>query len=182
MAFILRKRERYELESYNEYDSVVAQLNDRTRVIACKDNEQWIVQRRSGSRWNGVSFCRSKAALLRCCGALGEQFDANAIAVLWALPDWIRDPQTWRHNTAETTTGSGSGVKALSSIPAVYPFSTRKAVWVPLTDRHGMRMTRHWFERDERNVVRCTRCWLGFGQSQSLFAKLKQHTKMHQEA
>jgi hypothetical protein len=67
----LRKRERHELETYDEYARVVVRLDARTRVIECRDGVQWIVQRIHGTRnggceWEGVSFCRTKEALLRC--------------------------------------------------------------------------------------------------------------------
>jgi hypothetical protein len=41
----------------------VAQLSDTARVI-CADDLQWILQRRSGGQWRGVSFCRTRAALI----------------------------------------------------------------------------------------------------------------------
>ena len=66
----LRKRERHELESYDEYARVVVSLDDRTRIIECRDGVQWIVQHRSSAwRWDGVSFCQTKEALLRCAGS-----------------------------------------------------------------------------------------------------------------
>ena len=65
-----RKRERWELETYDEYSMVILRLDDSTRVIECKDGIQWIVQRASrrgdGRVWAGVSFCRTREALLRC--------------------------------------------------------------------------------------------------------------------
>ncbi len=58
-------------ESAETYPHVVAVLDATTRVIECAA-DQWIVQirRRSGrSPWEGVSFCRTKEALLRVTGS-----------------------------------------------------------------------------------------------------------------
>src|SRR5262245_61672572 len=80
-----RKRERTELESYDEYFRVVAQLNANTRVIACRDGIQWILQRAGGGLWKGVSFCRKKMALLRCV----RELCPGRHPALEALPDWF---------------------------------------------------------------------------------------------
>ncbi|MFH0297222.1 hypothetical protein AAFX91_08260 [Bradyrhizobium sp. 31Argb] len=95
----LRRRDRHELESYDEYDRVVVHLDDRTRVIECRDGVQWIVQRghsvNGAMRWDGVSFCRTKQALLRCAGVQpGEN------PTLDALP--ARFPEAREAGTAET--------------------------------------------------------------------------------
>ena len=61
-------------------------LTDRVRVIECRDRLQWIVQRRRSvcpDSWRGVSFCRTREALLRCAGR-GEP---AAMARLRALPE-----------------------------------------------------------------------------------------------
>jgi hypothetical protein len=77
----LRKRDRIELESHDEYFRVVAQIDEKTRVIECAAGLRWIVQRRKGGDWAGASFCLTKAALLRC-GRGWVQHPA-----LLALPD-----------------------------------------------------------------------------------------------
>jgi hypothetical protein len=93
----LRRRERHELESCDEYARVVARLDDRTRVIECRDGVQWIIQRGHPSngvlRWDGVSFCRTKEALLRCAGVQNPVLDA--------LP--ARFPEAGKAGTAEMT-------------------------------------------------------------------------------
>jgi hypothetical protein len=70
-------------ETTEEYPAVIAVLDARTRVIECRDGIQWIIQRRQGKGrdpWRGVSFCRTKEALLRLAGrhpaldALPERF------------------------------------------------------------------------------------------------------------
>ena len=57
------------MESHGDYSWVVAIL-PRIRVIVCRDNWQWIIQRRSGTRRRGayfrsVSYHRSRDTLKR---------------------------------------------------------------------------------------------------------------------
>jgi hypothetical protein len=56
-------------ESAENYPHVVVVLDPRTRVIECDAGIQWIIQNRRGHRWYGVSFCRTKEALLRLTGS-----------------------------------------------------------------------------------------------------------------
>jgi hypothetical protein len=82
-------------ETSNDYPRVVAILNDgKTRVIVCYAGIQWIVQRRQGEQWHSRSFCRTKEALLRCCGH-------DPHPALAALPDRIQEPCVPRSATAE---------------------------------------------------------------------------------
>jgi hypothetical protein len=78
-----RKRDRTELETYDEYFRVTARLDGKTRVIECAAGIQWIVQRRTGRDWKGVSFCRTKEALLRCA----REWVPGEHPALLALPD-----------------------------------------------------------------------------------------------
>lgn len=77
-------------ESDNDYVGVVARLNTRWRVIECKDRIQWILQaakrRRDGSVWESRSFLRSREGLLRAVRDLAGPVDADALAILHALP------------------------------------------------------------------------------------------------
>jgi hypothetical protein len=68
-------------QSASETD-IVAMLDGGRRVIA--DPVQWIlqVQRPNGS-WSNRSYCRTKEALIRCCGGSTPELDA--------LPDRIGD-------------------------------------------------------------------------------------------
>ena len=54
-------------ESAPDYPFVVAQLDDKHRVIECAADIQWVVQTFS-SHWHGLAFCRTKEALLRIAG------------------------------------------------------------------------------------------------------------------
>jgi hypothetical protein len=79
-------------ESADDYHGIVARLSARHRVIICRDQIQWILQRREGerhgqARWAGVGYFRTRAALLRASRALCTQIDPVALAVLAALPE-----------------------------------------------------------------------------------------------
>ena len=53
-------------ESGDDYALIVAQLDERWRVIECACGIQWILQYRRGSkanRWQGKSFCQTKSGL-----------------------------------------------------------------------------------------------------------------------
>ena len=79
-------------ESDDNYDRVVARLDDRWRVIVCRDDVQWILQRRDGeragrARWTGVGYFLTREALLRVSRASCAWIDPAALAVLEALPE-----------------------------------------------------------------------------------------------
>jgi hypothetical protein len=61
------------------YADVVAVLDENRRVIS--DGVQWMLQVRTGGRWKPRSYCRTKEALIRCCGGGTPELDA--------LPDRI---------------------------------------------------------------------------------------------
>jgi hypothetical protein len=57
-------------ETDDFYFRVIARLNDRFRLIRCKDGIQWIIQKRDGSRngrprWTGCSYCTSLETVQR---------------------------------------------------------------------------------------------------------------------
>ncbi len=81
-------------ESDDDYARIVARLDDRWRVIVCRDDLQWILQRRDGeraggARWTGISYCQSREALLRLCRASSARIDPSEWAALVALPEYI---------------------------------------------------------------------------------------------
>jgi hypothetical protein len=64
-------------EEADSYPAVVARLNERWRVIECRDGMQWILQQRKGQRegqavWRGRRFHRDREALVasisKLCG------------------------------------------------------------------------------------------------------------------
>ncbi len=76
-------------EGVDWYPGLVAQIDAQTRVIECAARIQWIVQRSvvraRGREWRGVSFCRTKQALLRCV----RKWVPGEHLSLEALPDWF---------------------------------------------------------------------------------------------
>jgi hypothetical protein len=85
------------VESDDNYPNNI-RLNDRWRIINCRDGLQWILQRRhgpgrpAGARWAGRSYCRTSAALIGCCRAYSGAIDPAAMAALEALPVWFPSP------------------------------------------------------------------------------------------
>ena len=87
-------------ETSDDYPRIVAVLSDgKTRVIVCHVGIQWIVQRRQGGQWHSRSYCRTKEALIRCCGGSTPELDA--------LPD--RFPEAIEADVAEFAETAGSG-------------------------------------------------------------------------
>ncbi len=79
-------------EVADDYAGEVARLSHRWRVVVCKDNIQWILQRRDAgnphsARWRGVSYCVTRAALIHLCGSLEEACDPKTMRILATLPD-----------------------------------------------------------------------------------------------
>lgn len=55
-------------EGDDTYLKVVLVLDQSTRIIECRDGIQWIIQRKdrlnkTGSRWRGTAYCRTRARL-----------------------------------------------------------------------------------------------------------------------
>jgi hypothetical protein len=84
-------------ESDDRYPAI--RLNNQWRIITCRDRVQWVLQSRRGpgdlktlptAGWRNRSYCRSLAALLRCCCEhdVGP-IEPAASAALAALPDRI---------------------------------------------------------------------------------------------
>ena len=77
-------------ETADDYVGVIARLCHRHRVIVCKDNTQWILQRRKngGAKrpWRGVGYFRKRNALNRVSASLCSRVDPSAMAILVALP------------------------------------------------------------------------------------------------
>jgi hypothetical protein len=74
-------------ESADDYHGIVARLDDRHRVIVCKDHLQWVLQRRDGerhgrARWASVGYFLTRNALIRSSRALCGRIDPAALAAL----------------------------------------------------------------------------------------------------
>jgi hypothetical protein len=66
----------------------IANLSTRFRVIACRANIQWILQKRRGDvdHWRGVWFCRTRQALVRGVHMHVDHIGGDALARLLRLP------------------------------------------------------------------------------------------------
>jgi len=67
------------IESHEEYGKVLLQLDDRTRIIRCRDDIQNIVQRKGGDTWHGKSFCTTLEALVRDAGYIHQDFEQTVL-------------------------------------------------------------------------------------------------------
>jgi hypothetical protein len=85
IASSMRRSDRLK-EQADDYPHVVV-TESKVRVIRCRDSIQWVVQHRRGARWDGRSFCRTRAALLECAERHG--LSSTSLAVLAALPEVI---------------------------------------------------------------------------------------------
>lgn len=81
-------------ESADLYHGVVVHLNERWRVIACRDGIQWVLQCRAGerhgrARFDNRSYCRTRNALIRVCREHAGDISPAALSILDALPAMI---------------------------------------------------------------------------------------------
>ena len=79
-------------ERDDNYVDTVVKLTPRYRVILCPQGLQWIIQRKECSRaadWRAEQYLTSRDSLIEACGKRGLLSDANAEAVLHALPDHV---------------------------------------------------------------------------------------------
>lgn len=60
-------------ESDEHYSGDVLQFSPDLRITVCKDNWQWIIQRKdkTGTRWLALAYCRTKTGLNRMLNGLG---------------------------------------------------------------------------------------------------------------
>jgi hypothetical protein len=88
-------------ESADDYHGIVIGLSTNHRVITCKDQLQWVLQRRDGerhgrARWAGVGYFLTRDALLRASRALCTRIYPTAFAALVALPEHFGRVGAWR--------------------------------------------------------------------------------------
>ncbi len=81
-------------ESAGDFSAVIARSN-KVRVIVCKDGIQWIIQKRAGlrrgqPRWDSVSYCLTRKALIRLCRASEGGSDPDFLRELEMLPEFFR--------------------------------------------------------------------------------------------
>ena len=76
------------------YIGTIVQFSLRWRLILCKDQMQWIIQKKESSRrgdWRGKQYLTCKDSVLKASGSLGLLSDPKVKAVLHALPMCARD-------------------------------------------------------------------------------------------
>lgn len=79
-------------EESDDYQAVVARLNDGWRVITCRAGIQWIIQRRAGTqrhgadRWMSVAYHRLRETLITAVHEYCGDVLPEAEAVLERLP------------------------------------------------------------------------------------------------
>ena len=83
-------------ERDDNYAKVIAQLGPRWRIIVCKDDIQFILQKRSVSppntgTWSGKSYSTTRDAIIAACSRRGLLSEPSARQVLEELPSDVRD-------------------------------------------------------------------------------------------
>jgi hypothetical protein len=76
-------------ERDDAYTGTIVQFSPRWRLILCKDQVQWILQKKESSHqgfWRSKHYLTCKDSVLEASGRLGLLSDAKAEAVLNALP------------------------------------------------------------------------------------------------
>ena len=71
------------------YLGTIVQFSPRWRLVLCKDQMQWIIQKKESSRrgdWRGLKYLTCKDSVLKASGSLGLLSDPKVKAVLHALP------------------------------------------------------------------------------------------------
>ena len=80
-------------ERDDAYIGTIVQFSPRWRLILCKDQMQWIIQKKESSRqgdWRGLKYLTCKDSVLKASGSLGLLSDPKVEAVLHALPTFAR--------------------------------------------------------------------------------------------
>ena len=81
-------------ERDDAYIGTIVQCSLRWRLVLCKDQIQWIIQKKESSHrgfWRGKQYLTRKDSVLEASGRLGFLSDPKAAAALNALPKHARD-------------------------------------------------------------------------------------------
>lgn len=81
-------------ERDDAYSGAIVQFSPRWRLILCKDQVQWILQKKESSHqgfWRGKQYLTCKESVLKASGRLGLLADPKARAALHALPARTRN-------------------------------------------------------------------------------------------
>jgi len=110
-------------EEADDYCVIVAKLNENWRVIVWAAGIQWILQRRRGerrgrARWEGRSYCRTKAAITHLSRRFAGTIDPSATRILAALPEHIGNLSiNTSEHPATATPGVASHLRATPPKP-----------------------------------------------------------------
>ena len=80
-------------ERDDAYIGTIIQFSPRWRLILCKDQIQWIIQKRESYHrgfWRGKQYLTCKDSVLKASGSLGLLSDPKVKAVLSELPECAR--------------------------------------------------------------------------------------------
>ena len=80
-------------ERDDAYIGTIVKLNSRWRLIRCKNQIQWIIQRKESSHlgyWRGRKYLTTQKSVIEACGSLGLLSEPSKRAVLEALPVRIK--------------------------------------------------------------------------------------------
>lgn len=81
-------------ERDDAYIGTIVQFSPRWRLVLCKDQIQWIIQKKESSHrgfWRGKQYLTCKDSVLEASGRLGLLCDPNTEAVLTTLPERARN-------------------------------------------------------------------------------------------
>lgn len=81
-------------EKSDGYYKIIIRIDEKWRVIECKEGIQWIIQKRKGkfqvkTAWKSESFCRSRKALRRWVRIKTGQRSMPISQAFRKLPRWI---------------------------------------------------------------------------------------------
>ena len=77
-------------ERDDAYIGTIVQFSPRWRLILCKDQMQWIIQKKESSHrgfWRSKQYLTCKDSVLKASGSLGLLSDPKVKAVLYELPE-----------------------------------------------------------------------------------------------
>ena len=80
-------------ERDDAYTGKIAQFSPRWRLVLCKDQIQWIIQKKESSHrgfWRSKHYLTCKDSVLKASGRLGLLCDPNINEVLKALPEYAK--------------------------------------------------------------------------------------------
>ena len=70
-------------ESSDDYPFILFRVGNRHRVIRCKDDIQYILQKTSGAKWVGVSYCTTADSVITCMNRKG--LDTTPAMTYWCV-------------------------------------------------------------------------------------------------